>query len=77
MQGQLSIGDREGQLLEFRSAAAIRHPEMIAREGVSMLNAARGTGDACIGIAERDGIARRCSSPTEYRRRPCRSANTG
>jgi len=51
------LGEREGQTLEFKSADALKRPESIAREVVSMLNARKGRGYIWIGVVEHDGIA--------------------
>jgi hypothetical protein len=55
MIAEIPLGQREGQKLEFKSAAALDHPEIIARSVVAMLNA--DGGEVWIGLRDRHGRA--------------------
>ncbi len=55
MGSQVPLGRRESQILEFKSAEALRNPFSISREVVGMLNSKGGS--TWIGIKEANGIA--------------------
>ncbi len=55
MDSKFPLGQREGQVLEFKSADSIKKPFSISREVVAMLNA--GGGEIWIGLREENGFA--------------------
>ncbi|MHB8382133.1 MAG: AlbA family DNA-binding domain-containing protein [Candidatus Binataceae bacterium] len=56
MTGQIPLGQRENQTLEFKSAKVLKHLASVGREVVAMLNTTNG-GRIWIGLADSDGIA--------------------